>query len=92
MTDTVQALLELQHEVDAELKVHALRRDVLQRKRDAVSWKLQTICEHPEDQHVKTSHYHSGGYDHRSYTSYELHCKVCGRLLEARDGPEGSFQ
>ena len=41
--------------------------------------KLVNICPCPEEYSVKTSNYHSGGYDYNSSTTHITTCGICGK-------------
>jgi len=74
-----------------ELQVQVTRMKVARRKHGELVEKVQAVCDHPEHLCEETSQYHSGGYDYRSYTSYQIHCKQCGKLIADWDGELGSF-
>lgn len=41
--------------------------------------KLKGTCHHPDEFQVKTSKYHSAGYDYCASTTYTTTCKICGK-------------
>ena len=87
----LSALLSQRNTARMELQVHNTRGKVIQRKYDELVQQVQEACDHPEHLREQTSQYHSGGYDYRSYTSYQIHCKKCGKLIADWDGEPGYF-
>jgi len=78
LPDEVLAIQSDLDRADAELKIHHLRGEVLNRRKDELKKKLLEICRHPEDYIKDESSYYGGSYYDRAENTRWRVCTVCG--------------